>query len=101
MSETKFTPGPWAINSLTGPTEIAAVKPFRDIGVAYTDGYGADATGVANARLMAAAPDLYEALTRLLASHGPGNAEAHQPGCQCAVHEAMAALAKARAEPTP
>lgn len=46
----------------------------------------------ANARLIAAAPALYDALRRLLVTNR-GNADEHEPNCRCCVHEAEAAIA--------
>lgn len=47
----------------------------------------------ANARLIAAAPDLYAALRRLLVTQSPDGYE-HEAGCRCVIHEARAALAR-------
>lgn len=47
------------------------------------------------ARLIAAAPDLLEALRRLLATTAHNNDDKHEDGCRCVIHEARAAIAKA------
>jgi hypothetical protein len=49
----------------------------------------------ATAKVFAAAPELLEALKRLLGSTGSGNASLHEEGCRCVIHEARAAIAKA------
>jgi len=75
MSEAKHTPGPWRIvidddgNPLSGRPMVAAA-PELDCGIVHWDGfvqpYWRSARGDkeihANARLIAAAPDLLEAL---------------------------------------
>jgi hypothetical protein len=67
MAELKFTPGPWRVNKygsvgagVYGCDPIVATREFF---------YGVDerfGDHNANARLIAAAPDLYAALTQLL-----------------------------------
>lgn len=102
MADTKFTPAPWIIRHTSQGFEIACPgggwlfelydRPDR---AAETD---ADfiASQEANAALIAAAPDLYEALREcgdqiaLLAKN---------PDTNPWVQQAMAALAKARGEP--
>lgn len=75
MSETKFTPGPWALEEFDEHggydcmTAGVACGPAKLDGHYYgqkTDGTGMDASAkarmMADAALIAAAPDLYEAL---------------------------------------
>lgn len=90
---TQFTPGPWYINTLAGPTEIAASDPFVEIGVAYTDGQ--DDNGKANAHLISAAPDMYKALERLLAAYAVDESSEEWPD---EWRNCLAALKKARGE---
>lgn len=112
MADAKHTPGPWEINSHAGPTDIAAVEPFRDIGVAFTNGSSDLAEGIANARLIAASPTLLEALKEAHAAlkayenaHDQdagswslgGLHEAEERGC-LAVLNSEAAIAKAEGE---
>jgi len=52
-----------------------------------------------NARLIAAAPDLLAALERLLGNVSKGNEVWHDPLCHCVIHEARAAIAKAKEVP--
>lgn len=112
MSETKWTPGPWAISGLSmndgsisiGQAELriviayatnaasfgdfvsAAIRGRRDFGAPDTA-----ATQWANAHLITAAPDLYEALEEML-GEGPGR----PPPATC--ERARTALRKARGE---
>ena len=65
---TKFTPGPWHVkpNSIGGPAvgpEEAVVADIRTYGGPHVGGQQHPQTA-ANARLIAAAPDLLEALKR-------------------------------------
>lgn len=57
MSETKFTPGPWRVKAAAGGTAI----------VLATSGTPAIVNSHENARLIAAAPDLYAALEAVVA----------------------------------
>ncbi len=59
MSDSKWTPGPWSLWGKADPSQVIASQSEL---VAQTVG-GND---IANARLIAAAPDLYAALERTL-----------------------------------
>lgn len=65
---TKFTPGPWRAGTNLGCKTIGAGKSGRHKQaqwareVAFTSGLAKEAEDRANARLIAAAPDLYAAL---------------------------------------
>jgi hypothetical protein len=88
MSETKWTPGPWQTEEnhiVAGAVRVAVVDtPNIHGGVDWIEcDY--------NARLIAAAPDLYAALSALLDDVGRTNS---MPGAV----QARAALAKARGE---
>lgn len=50
---------------------------------------------LANARLIAAAPDLLVALKRLSSKANFDGYDDHPEGCGCCIHEALAAIAKA------
>ncbi len=86
MSDTKFTPGPWhvanGVQIRSQQDQIAKVWMMRN------------GEGNANARLIAAAPELYEAL------HGTLDWLASYPGfgSEQAWLKAHAALAKARGQ---
>lgn len=92
MSERKHTPGPWR---LSGHSEDSPEK------LSVEDGYGYFIAEVdfglaqkANARLIAAAPELLEALESILASSDAGNAAI----LDRLTSKARAAIAKATGE---
>ena len=66
MSETKFTPGPWWIDGQgIGPKSFADDQSYGiTTPVAYIEEYDWPENHVANAHLIAAAPELYEALEK-------------------------------------
>jgi len=75
MVETKFTPGPWRISRFAE----TSVETLEDRGICNTGGYQQNfdtdrvfAENLANARLVAAAPDLFEALTIFVLHYPPG-----------------------------
>lgn len=99
MSETKFTPGPWEIKSrFVGPLVIAS----DDVEVAHVGLYHESwAQCVKNATLIAAAPDLYAALDRVLdayVSERLWNGASTWDVDNRVVIGARAALARARGE---
>ena len=63
----KFTPGPWHVQHPTelGPIKITAVNKVHPIALLFTRPYRPEEEK-ANAQLMAAAPELLDALTNLL-----------------------------------
>ena len=69
MSEPKFTPGPWfSVAKLSGSENHRGFKICGDDGWALADIQPVDEDGIegrANANLIAAAPELYEALVKL------------------------------------
>lgn len=100
MSETKFTPGPLAVefedavmirDASGGVTAILGKLSGRGEGPLRSPGEVA-----ANARLYAAAPDLYAALERAL--NFIENAEVELDATLASGEVARAALAKARGE---
>jgi hypothetical protein len=109
MSEEKHTPGPWRIvidddgNSLSGRPMIAAA-PELDCAIVHWDGFEQEfwesARGKkemhANARLIAAAPDLLEALERCL--NFIENTESEMGDTLECGDKARAAIAKAKGE---
>jgi len=68
MSETKWTPGPWKnhgrIEGAPGP-EHSAVAAYTLLARVYSTAFGDTENQDANATLIAAAPELYEALLTL------------------------------------
>ena len=99
MSNTKWTPGPWAI---AGQRHIVA-DPSRDgRTLGAIDEYEFDhETRMANLLLIAAAPDLYEALDLLITAFvNPHDGGEFESGEVPAVDRARAVIAKARGEPS-
>lgn len=67
----KFTPGPWAVNDEEVPpivysTETLDMVACQSSDDAYADCWHKEEWGKYNARLIAAAPEMYDALTALL-----------------------------------
>lgn len=89
MSEAKFTKGPW-VNSPLGPWIIETKDEIEIADISASSLVNA----TANAHLIAAAPELYEALEDVLYLFGQGD----NPDEPKEVSVARAALAKARGE---
>ena len=105
---TKFTPGPWHVkpNSIGGPAvgpEEAVVADIRTYGGPHVGGQQHPQTA-ANARLIAAAPDLLEALQEMVAGDAEAIEDAKRLGVPfpdemlAAYHKARAAIARATGE---
>lgn len=63
MTESKHTPGPWYATTRQGSWDWLVAQSDRlEICQMFHDGSGLNQTGEANARLVAAAPDLLDAL---------------------------------------
>lgn len=97
MSEAKFTPGPWRAWQPRGDESV----PVRTDGLGITIAYvhqGAITNAQANAHLIAAAPELYEAL-EWLETYAMVQVDRH-PDAQDnkGWRNIIAALAKARGE---
>jgi hypothetical protein len=97
--KTKFTPGPWETCDAWGPSkdgicigELAAQQKI----IASCTGYYGRETSQANARLIAAAPELYEALKDLLEELATG--EDYGDELVFALDKARAALAKVESQ---
>ncbi len=113
MTETKFTKGPWRLDDkfhshlvVSQQLEIFGVEDYHfiDAGRGHLiEGFGIEKGGffvdgfmtISDANLIVAAPELYEALSLLLAD--AADYPAWQRPC-LAVDRARAALAKARGE---
>jgi hypothetical protein len=99
MSETKFTPGRWAFRALRGDDGLGYIE---------ADGYDIIHAGVsdlsreeneANAHLIAAAPEMYEALVHFIEDPTFQVAVGGNPNVvDRMLDHARAALAKARGE---
>ena len=97
---TKHTPGPWTVE--TGSFYVSIRAPSRMVGDTRVIGGKPDDENLANARLIAAAPDLLEALGDAAAmlevyATGKTNSATHGQAVS-AIRDALAALAKARGE---
>ena len=111
MSETKWTPGPWVYDPDFEPEDEPVIWTAGDIAdaVAYlsTSAPNSDEEIVANAHLIAAAPELYEALERAkqcVATHDHAFEESvteFEALLKCWLKDANAALAKSRGEVSP
>ena len=104
MSKTKFTPGPWTsgIRGVLGALRFS-VAPENDFGkiVSICGDYGAEdkEESIANARLIAAAPDMYEALEAAILEYGKPGGPWNVPSSPGSwIEKARAAIAKARGE---
>ena len=96
MTERKWTPGEWVVGeySETRGGGYLSVKSSNFHWVCNVHDYS-DGTITANAHLIAAAPDLYEALEGLRKWQDPCGVD---PDIDAALRAADAALSKARGE---
>ena len=99
MNEKKFTPGPWATHFVGhGESSYADILQASDTNVVIATCGPVDEE-LANSNLIAAAPDLHDALEEAIqvigAIGGPAYSE-EQRATVC--RQAVAALAKARGE---
>ena len=93
MTETKFTPGPWVVDPRF-PDSIRA-SDGTTLFVGTTD----NARRLENARLIAAAPDLFAAASELTRLHDTYTGEARDDDAMSvAMDELRAALRRARGE---
>ncbi len=102
---TSYTPGPWKMwangDALPGTFSIGAVNGTGRF--ALSDGAG-PYFNEANARLIAAAPDLYEAAMlalRIVGKHGLNRASTSYEDDRLVTDALLAALQKARGEQVP
>ena len=84
----KHTPGPWSTYVNKWPTEVVVRAMFPD----ETERAEIATTNADNARLIASAPDLLDALKELV------QVTAHLDACPATVEQAKAAIAKATGE---
>ena len=105
MADVKFTPGPWEAcdpgdyGDFDGESRVVLGNDMRIAVVHWHEG---DCRADANARLIAASPDLYDALAGFVAAYDVRNplrtADCHPAKCaclRCARDSAEAVLAKA------
>lgn len=99
-AKTGFTPGPWKVFTNTGGDKIIGIGELNGGGVAdcgFGVWRGGDAEALANALLIASAPDLYETLREIEKQC----IQADDPGYHTLIlvkHMARSALARARGE---
>lgn len=79
-----YSEGPWYVDVQTDNTIVEG--RYQTV---------ADKVSNRDADLIAAAPDLYEALKRVIGGRDWGNVEDHEYNCMCLYHEAIKALNKA------
>lgn len=96
MSAPAFTPGPWRVD-LFKPCDIIAGGDYLKRTFVAFAGRGTDIPSEANARLIAAAPSLYEALAALRGNIGCASLVRNPNGIKLRA-DADAALAQARGE---
>lgn len=110
-NEAKWTPGPWVIDPETRVFEVCTIHGLpKD---ARTDGQGwayirssdtfylghDEKEVMANAHLIAAAPEMYEALEAMIDRYAPSYHDCIDDGMpECEICDARAAIAKARGE---
>ncbi|WP_315383391.1 hypothetical protein [Microvirgula aerodenitrificans] len=96
--ETKHTPGPWTAH----PIELNHGLPYTPVAAstliakAYSTAFGDHEQSEANARLIAAAPELLKELDRLLSAvMQNSDADQTEMGLKPFIRPALAAIAKA------
>ena len=105
MSALKATPGPWLVKQAFVADEFRVMREERGVGwmrVARLDRDKAGGFSRADAYLIAAAPELYEALdgflSMFLGVDERETVEEYNARAKAAIDKARAALAKARGE---
>lgn len=90
----KHTPGPWRYGRHIDGYRSIDADGWNSLAlvIEFDEDDNADPEGIANAFLIAAAPDLYEALEELLDIEGP------QPGTAAWADKTRALIAKAKGE---
>jgi hypothetical protein len=99
MSDTKFTPGPWIANRryIGVPKHKSFIGEMRDHNGNWRD----SDQSIANAHLIAAAPELCEALEIMLADYCEASEDFDEPSQMYAdmvIKQARSALSKVRGD---
>lgn len=98
MNDEKFTRGPW---SLLFNDKTKVVLEQQGVAVFVADTYAgftkSEEEQKANAALIAAAPEMYEAIAKIVRSECP-NCRLKQQRCDCRFQELVDVLKKARGE---
>lgn len=97
MSKAKHTPGPWEVSNLLRSYGSVYVRADRNFVRVY-DEWGSEEMQLANARLIASAPELLEALEGLLCWCQGYEADKLNPHAFSHMESARAAIAKATGE---
>jgi len=99
QTRTTFTPGPWHITGIDEDTTVAAVNIYgNNVWVADTFAGAHDLKECeSNARIIAAAPEMYEALTNMLVAFVENDplGTTYFGARGFATHQARAVLARA------
>lgn len=95
MTEAKFTKGPWHYEVISDTVEAGQHTTVCNMDIGCNQDENEE--NIANAHLIAAAPDLYEALYRLTRDCEIAGLQ-EQAGFDCWISMANTALAKARGE---
>lgn len=98
MADAKNCPGPWRVHMIEKLRGLPYVPVSAETLIAkvYSKHFGDDEQAEANGRLIAAAPELLEALDILLANlRSDLQCEGHDPNDDARVELAAAAIAKA------
>lgn len=100
--ETKFTPGPWKVEPVNYDGDGGTLVRFNGVCIANVWGVleyrQVDEESSANAHLIAAAPELYEAMEDLLTVLADRKYKGFEARLESHSRIARAALAKARGE---
>lgn len=99
-TEAAHTPGPWVTDRTTVEDKLAVRAADNKFAICIFEAFVKDHE--ANARLCAAAPDLYDALSDMVANESmveAAHAKAGQPYLNTALAPARAALNKANPSP--
>lgn len=103
MSKAKYTLGPWKFDpedeSIIGEDEGLSIATIDHIDIGGSKDFNFGEISSANARLIASAPELLEALQAMLQAFGKnGLGGEYDPGEVPAIDQALAARAKALGE---
>lgn len=100
MNQFKGTPGPWRVVTFQNNDEIHSAEG-KCLADSWSYDIGSDCVAsLANARLMAAAPDLLEALKHMVQCHYPDANDqiGAKEECWASIQNAQAAIGKALGE---
>ncbi len=90
MTKPKHTPGPWKHDDIYG---LIVTQDGAEIAACHAGRTGGKSETVPNARLIAAAPELLEALKQLLDDYSDAT-DCCDPNCDCEGNDSKKRLAK-------